>query len=166
MNPQTESHLFRLPRELRDVIYGYVFGDGILDDHIHLQDAQKLAPQSALTVTCRRIHDEATELHQIAYTAYWARNVFRYAYSSAYAPPAPITKMIKHMTHVVQYRRFCKGHLITELSSCPGHGQYELVYIHGPLGAMSGGPGSYQVRFERRDYADWRWVRSVRSTEN
>lgn len=156
MDPQTDCHLFRLPRELRDSICDLVFADGIVDDHIHLQDARTLAPQSALTLTCRRVHDEATELHQTAYTAYWARNVFRYTHPSAYALPALTTKMIKHMTHVLQHRRFGNVHLITELSSCPGHGQYDLVYIHGTLGAIFAGPRSYQVRFERRDYADWR----------
>ncbi|KAM0709750.1 hypothetical protein Q7P35_003790 [Cladosporium inversicolor] len=146
--------------------YGLVFGDGVVDGRIHLEDAQRFAPQSALTLTCRRVHDEATQLHQIAYAAYWMENVFRYVYTFACALPVLTLKMIEHMTHVVQHRQYGNVHLITELSSCPGHGKYDLVYIHGTLGATSAGPGRPQVGFERRDNADWRWVRTVRSTEN
>ena len=66
MNLQTECGLFRLPRELRDLIYDLVFGTGIVDGRVQLPDGQSTVPQSALTVTCRRIKDEATALHQIA----------------------------------------------------------------------------------------------------
>jgi hypothetical protein len=43
-DPQNDCDLFRLPRELRDIIYNYVFGEGLVNGRIHLKYAHISAP--------------------------------------------------------------------------------------------------------------------------
>jgi hypothetical protein len=50
------------------------------------------------------------------------------------------------MTHVFQSR--------VELSSCHGHGSYDLVYKHGTPGDVFASPGSYQIGSRKRGYAE------------
>jgi hypothetical protein len=70
-NAQTQCLLFRLSGELRNMVYDHVFGTGIVEGHIQLDVAHTLAPQSDLTIACRRIHKETTAMHQAAFKTYW-----------------------------------------------------------------------------------------------
>ena len=84
VDQQTQCGFFRLPRELRDMIYHHVFDTGFIERHIDLREAQALAPACFLTLTCRRIHDEASSIYQPAYASYWANNVFEYTCTDVY----------------------------------------------------------------------------------
>jgi len=94
INQQTQCGLFRLPRELRDMIYHHVVGTGLIARRISLQNAQALAPKCPLTLTCRRIHDEVSPIHQAIYATYWASNVFVFTFTDVFNERALSTKRI------------------------------------------------------------------------
>lgn len=75
MNPQSKSPIFKLPRELRDMIYDYAF-TATQHRFIALWGVEAHAPNPNLTLTCRRIHDETVELQQAALRAFWSTNHF------------------------------------------------------------------------------------------
>jgi hypothetical protein len=163
VNPQSDCDFFRLPRELRDIIYNYVFGDGLVQGRVHLKYAHIAAPQSALTRTCRRLHGEATAAHQDAYATFWKRNAFQFVHSFPYDHAVLTTKHIKHMTRVFQYKYFGDFFQTVELRLSPGKGDYDLVCEQETSEWVSAGSGTYQVRFKRRDCADWLWIRTTES---
>jgi hypothetical protein len=141
-NAQTQCILFRLAPELRDIIYEHVFGTGVIEGFIQVKDSLDLTPQSALTVTCRRIHEEATPLHQIPTTTYWTANVFRYTRSVDMNRPVLTTKRIKHLTCIILHNDFDDWHLEDDLCPAPVGYILDLAYrpdtsARAPVGTMT-----------------------------
>jgi len=137
------------------MIYDNVFGTGIVQGRIQLPDAQVLAPQSALTVTCRRIHNEATALHQTAYATYWAKNTFQYTHLYTYDQPLLTKKQIKNTICVIQHENFGSGYKELEVRVYPGAGDMGLVLKHKTSKLVANGSVGYQIDIERRDRAWW-----------
>ena len=161
VDSQDDCDFFRLPRELRDIIYGYVFGDGIVKSCVYLKYAYVYAPQSAMTLTCRRVHGEASAIHQGAYATFWSKNTFHFVHSFAYDQPVLTTKKIKHMMQVLQIKSLGNCLLITMFRSCPGQGQYDLVCEYSDPDPVLESLRGHRVSFERRDSGDWLRDQSV-----
>jgi hypothetical protein len=104
-NSQTQCLLFTLPQELRDIICDHVFGTGMVGGHIQLEVAHTLTPQSDLIITCRRIHEEATAIHQAAFKTYWENKTFKFILPLAHDLPALTSQCFKHMNYIVQHYR-------------------------------------------------------------
>jgi hypothetical protein len=133
-NAQTQCILFRLPRELRDDLYEHVFGTGIVKGHIQLEYAHTLAPQSDLTITCRRTHEEATAIHQAAFKTYWENNTFSYSLPLAHDLPALTSKRFMHMNRIFQQNYWdglLRGRL--EIRREPGSNRWEMFVHRDPL---------------------------------
>lgn len=160
---QTHCVLFRLPRELRDTIYNHVFGTGLVEGPVQVADALHLAPQSDLTVTRRRIYDEATAVHQTAYTSYWTNNVFQYSFFLAHDRPMFTTRRLKHITRVIQHRDFGSFYEDLEIRFMSGDGEWDLVYEHEAAHGTRAGVVCYQLAFQKRDDGDWRVVRYTKT---
>jgi hypothetical protein len=155
-NAQTQCILFRLPQELRDNIYERVFGSGVVEGYIQFRDSLGLAPQSALTLTCRQIHDEATPLHQAATTIYWAANVFRYTLSLDTNFPVLTTRRAGHMNRIILHNDFSCVHYDFDLRSAPCG--YTLGLWHRP-NASAGAPSdvmSYRLQGAHNSDGKWR----------
>jgi hypothetical protein len=120
-NAQTQCILFRLPRELRNGIYEHVFGTGIVKCYIQLENAHNLAPQSDLTITCRRIHEEATAIHQAAFKTYWENNTFSYSLPLARDLPALTSQCFMHRDGLLRGR--------LEIRREPGSNRWEM-FVH------------------------------------
>jgi hypothetical protein len=106
INQQTQCSLFRLPQELRDMIYHHVLGTDLVQGRrIEVHNAQALAPKCPLTLTCRRIHDEVFPIHQVIYAAYSSKNVFQFSCTDVYDHPVLITEMIEHMICTMRRRK-------------------------------------------------------------
>lgn len=160
MDQQTQCGLFRLPRELRDMIYHHVVGTGLFGRRLNLQNAQALAPRCPLTLTCRRIHDEVSPIHQATYATYWASNVFVFTLTDVFDERALSTKRIEHMTCIMRRRELDDSNYeIRELRSDTSHGYWNLELQHSsPRPAIDGQTG-YQIAAEYRKGGAWRSVR-------
>lgn len=112
MNPQTKCPVLKLSRELREMIYVYVFAPDLPekvtdkqeaepDRSIPLNTASKIAPPVDLALTCRALHQESIATHQAAYAAFWAKNTFTIDDILAKKPDAITRKHVEHMTHIV-----------------------------------------------------------------
>jgi hypothetical protein len=123
INAQAQCVLFRLPRELSDDIYEHVFRIGIAEDYIKLENAHNLAPQSDLTITCRRIHMEATAIHQAAFKTYWENDTFSYSLPLAHDLQALTRQCFKHMNCIVQ---FYKDRTIEEIRRTSDRSSWEM----------------------------------------
>lgn len=71
--------LDELPPELRNTIYQLVFtSSNSTDTEDSTIDLTKpSAPSKALSMTCRRVYNEAAKVYKNAYRAYWTSNKFR-----------------------------------------------------------------------------------------
>jgi hypothetical protein len=156
-NAQTQCIFFSLAPELRNTIYQYVFGTGVVEGYIQTKDSLDLAPQSDLIITCRRIHDEATSLHQAATTTYWAANVFRYTTSIDLNLPVYTAKRVKHMTRIICHYDLGPVHI--EFGCCytptPGHCGIDLVYQREISPRAPAGSMSYQPICGLDDRENW-----------
>lgn len=73
---QNECPLFeKLPQELRDQIYEYVFTT-TNDSSIHRNLATTERPFSNLLLTCQRMFNETSQIYEIARTQFWTENIF------------------------------------------------------------------------------------------
>lgn len=76
MDPQKACLLFRLPRELRDGIYGYTFFAPEIDE-MELKEARSTARKSnQLLASCRRIKSEATPVFMASNRHFWRTTKF------------------------------------------------------------------------------------------
>lgn len=104
MNPQTQCLFFRLPRELRDIIYSHAFeiaNEGVHEEPVQLNGAELIAPQPDLALTCRRIFDEAVQVHQAAYTAFWSSKTFVISDNLAFNKARITARHMQQMTHIL-----------------------------------------------------------------
>jgi hypothetical protein len=79
MQPQSESPLFRLPPELRRMIYGYVFAakePASHDQGMTISEAQSAKPATDLLLTCQMIFQDAHDTFEVARTHFWTNTVF------------------------------------------------------------------------------------------
>jgi hypothetical protein len=128
-NAQTQCLLFRLSGELRNMVYDHVFGTGIVEGHIQLEDAHTFAPQSDLTITCRRIQKEVTAMHQAAFKTYWEDNAFEYPLPMAHDLPALTSQRFLHMNRIVQRCLHRSQRTFVEIRRKPDHSNWEY-YVH------------------------------------
>lgn len=158
INQQTECGLFRLPQELRDMIYHHVLGTDLIQGRrIKVQNAQALAPKCPLTLTCRRIRDEVFPIHQAIYATYWAKNVFQFSCTDVYDHRVLTTKMIEHMTCIMRRRKLGNhSYEICELRSDTSLGYWDLVSQHS---STVDGQTNYQIATTYRYGGAWRSVR-------
>lgn len=84
MDHKPSPSLLALPPEIRNIIYGYVFAFDS-QQKIPLQAAQATAPELALLLTCRQIHDQAQGLHAEETEAFWTDLTFTVDVSGAMA---------------------------------------------------------------------------------
>jgi hypothetical protein len=160
IDQQNQCGLFRLPRELRDMIYHHVFGTGLVERHIDLHEAQALAPACFLTLTCRRIHDEASPVHQATVMTYWANNIFEYTCTDVYDQPALTTKEITHMTCIMRHQSLDDFSYETrELRSDTSHYYWDLEILRRNLEPTIDGPTTYRITTQYRNGGAWRSVR-------
>lgn len=129
INQQTQCGFFRLPQELRDMIYHHVLRtDLVRGRRIKVQNAQALAHKCPLALTCRRIQEEASPIHQAIYAAYWANNVFQFSCTDVFDHPVLTAKMVEHMTCIMRRRKLEDlSYEVRELRSDTSHGYWELV---------------------------------------
>jgi hypothetical protein len=164
-DPQTQCILFRLPQELRDNIYEHVFGTGVVEGYIQIKDSLAIAPQSALTITCRQIHDEATPLHQAATTTYWAANVFRYTLSLDMNLPVLTTKRVELMTRIILHYDAHSWHSEWDLRSGPwsATGDRRAHLLSVPYRLPSGSPESvsYRLWVTAHDHGKWYFYKAT-----
>lgn len=125
-----------------------------------------LSLQSILTLTCRRVHNEATALHQIVFAAYWERNVFRFDASLICARPKFATRRVNHMAYVVRNRRHGNLHPTTALSSCADHVKHDLANRDWSSDPSPSSPGSCHIDLGRQDYAASRRVQTIPGVRN
>lgn len=84
MNAQTHCYLFRLPRELRDIVYGYVLSRKDLESQrsgqrpvVDLYNQHgRCAPSNELLRTCRRVYDEGKDTFRREQRRFWSDSVF------------------------------------------------------------------------------------------
>lgn len=84
LDAQEECSLFRLSPEIRNIIYGYAFGQKIYpEDHaeaqrvaISLAAVGYYAPSNELLRTCHRIHNESRGMFVKAQRDFWKDNAF------------------------------------------------------------------------------------------
>jgi hypothetical protein len=79
MQPQSESPLFLLPFELREMIYSYVFAakePTSQDRGMTIQEAQSAKPATDLLLTCQMIFQDAHDTFEVARTHFWTNTVF------------------------------------------------------------------------------------------
>lgn len=110
---------------------------------------------------CRRVHHEATALHQAAYATYWAENVFRFSLDFSHFERPLTTKHIKHMTHIVQDGSFDGEDRYLHFVARPGEGEFEMVFRE--LGArrrLDAGSTRYEFAYVRK-YGDWSWIETT-----
>lgn len=100
MDPQTHCPIFRLPRELRDIIYQHVL-ETETSEQVPLNGAEVAAPQLDLPLTCRRICDEAMQLHQAAYKAFWSSKTFTISDNLDFNEASITAGHIEYMAHVM-----------------------------------------------------------------
>ena len=78
MQPQNESPLLRLPAELRETVYSYVFvakESTSHDQKMTISEARSAKPASDLLRTCQIIFQEAHCAFEVARTKYWSKTV-------------------------------------------------------------------------------------------
>lgn len=110
MDPQTSCPLFKLPPELRDRIYEDAFGEESHHGKVPISSAIRMAPQAALALTCRRIHQEAIGHHQALYKAFWRSNIFTVLGTIPLGQYQLTAKHIYHMTRIlIRYRSTLRG---------------------------------------------------------
>ena len=82
INPQTQSPIFSLARQLRDMIYVYAFTSNLnaptngSPPTVELGALPIAAPSSGFLLTCRQVEDEATAFHRAAQRSFCKDNVF------------------------------------------------------------------------------------------
>ncbi|KAM0709929.1 hypothetical protein Q7P35_003972 [Cladosporium inversicolor] len=157
---QAQCGLFRLPQELHNMIYRHIFGTGLVERPIDLRNAQVLAPKSFLTLTCRRVHDEASPIHQATSAKYWANDVFKFAYTDVYDQPVLNNKQIEHMTCIMRHRALeDSSYEMRELRSDTSSGYWALACQQSsPRSSIDSGT-SYQITAQYRNGGAWRSVR-------
>lgn len=135
MDPQTHCPIFRLPRELRDIIYQHVL-ETETSEQVPLNGAEIAAPQLDLPVMCRRICDEAMQLHQAAYTAFWSSKTFTISDNLDFTEASITARHIEYMAHVMMdtssLRKWFKNEHagIFGLVSTPGSGVWRPECRH------------------------------------
>jgi hypothetical protein len=78
MQPQYRSPLFRLPAELREIIYNYVYVEEEPTSHdqgMTISEARSARPASDLLRTCQIIFQEAHYTFEVARTKLWSKSV-------------------------------------------------------------------------------------------
>lgn len=162
IDQQAQCGLFRLPQELRDMIYHHVFGTGLTECPIDLRNAQALAPQCLLALTCRRIHDDASPIHQATYAKYWANNVFKFAYTDVYDQPVLTNKQIEHMTCNMRQRVLeDSSYEMRELRSDTSSGYWDLRCQQSipRSDSTADGQTTYEMTAQYMNGGAWRSVR-------
>lgn len=110
-NSQTSSPLFKLPPELRNTIYVYVFTQSEDNDDsppsdnlgvskpVDLYNVEKIAPSGAFLLSCRLTLTEGQSLFLQAQRDFWKENIFsielREDWSDATAMPEPKTLRLR-----------------------------------------------------------------------
>lgn len=119
MQAQQQSPFLRkIPPELRNRIYAYVFDGSPHTARIEMNDAAKCAPQIDLALTCQRIHTEAAALHTESYSKFWSNNTFALPDNLVYDNVGVTSKHINAMNHIT----FKMGFLpLTALDLTPIH---------------------------------------------
>lgn len=140
--------------------YHLVVGTGLVGRRISLQNAQALAPNFPLTLTCRRICDEVSPIHQVTYATYWASNVFVFTFTDVFDERALSAKRIQHMTCIMRRRDLDDStYEIRELRSDTSHGYWDLeLQDNNPHSAIDGRDG-YQIVAQYSKGGAWRSVR-------
>jgi hypothetical protein len=115
---QSSSRLMTLPKEIRNIIYTYVFCDNIehvcepirydwnveaviadAPTRIHLD--QSSPPSKGTIMACRELYSEMREMHAAAYRAYWSDN--RFIYDVGRLGPSPGLPANKDLQHIEQF---------------------------------------------------------------
>lgn len=90
---------FRLPRELRDTIYAFVYTPKY--EMVIFEFAKaRLAPSISLLLVNRRIHREAVAAYEASCATFWANNTFVLPPQLTYSTCGIVAKEIRHMRHV------------------------------------------------------------------
>lgn len=131
---------------------------------IKVHSTQALAPKCPLTLTCRRIQEEASPMHQAISATYWAKNVFEFSCTDVYDHPVLTTRMIEHMTCVMRLRKLEDlSYEARELRSDTSHGYWDLLSQHISPHSTIDGHLSYQITAEYRYGGAWRSIRALSS---
>lgn len=102
-NEQTACGLFRLPPELRNVIYEFACTPRYTSDTFDFLTARENEPSINILLTCRLVCREAFEIYEVSRMAFWSTNAF-------VVPPGPgfeydacgiSAKHIHHMTRII-----------------------------------------------------------------
>lgn len=100
MYPQNNCRLFKLPAELRNAIYVYVFNGSAPARRVKMRAATKAAPRIDVALICRRIYSEAVGLHQSSYSNFWTNNTFAFIDKLTYDKKRITAKHVDHMRHI------------------------------------------------------------------
>jgi hypothetical protein len=79
MQPQSESPLFLLPLELREMIYSYVLAakePTSQEQGMTIEEAQSAKPATDLLRTCQMVFQDAHNIFEVARTDFWTNTVF------------------------------------------------------------------------------------------
>jgi hypothetical protein len=142
------------------MIYHHAIGTGLVGRRIKLQHAQEIATKCPLTLTCRRIHDEVSPIHQATYATYWASNVFVFTFTDVFDKRALSTKRIEHMTCIMRRRDLDDStYEIRELRSDESHGYWNLILQHSSPHSATDCQMGYQIVAQYSKGGTWRSVR-------
>lgn len=137
MQAQQQSPFLRkIPPELRNRIYAYVFDGSPHTARIEMNDAAKCAPQIDLALTCQRIHIETAALHTESYSKFWSNNTFALPDNLVYDNMGVTSKHINAMNHIT----FKMGYLslpavdLTPIHPFPTHDYCWKISLSDELG--------------------------------
>ncbi|KAK5708483.1 hypothetical protein LTR17_020662 [Elasticomyces elasticus] len=75
--PAKRTRFMDLPAEMRNAVYAELYKITVSPtQEVNIRDVKRLAPQSALTVTCRQIRDETLEYMREAHKIFWNSRIF------------------------------------------------------------------------------------------
>ncbi|KAK4891294.1 hypothetical protein LTR27_010097 [Elasticomyces elasticus] len=75
--PAKRSRFMDLPAEMRNAIYAELYKITVSPtQEVNIRDVKTLAPQPALTMTCRQIREESLEYMREAHKSFWNSRIF------------------------------------------------------------------------------------------
>ncbi|KAK5155273.1 hypothetical protein LTS14_006228 [Recurvomyces mirabilis] len=152
---QKSSALLKLPPELRNIIYQYVFevtaADGLVDVFA------TSPPEATILQCCRQIHTESHGLHQQMVRNYWSETKFVVRPSMEDQTDTPLRD--EDLAHVVQIEVLCSAHSVdTSDRTTDSIGLFELLLaFRGPMDTL--------LAFKRDEYGRWLALDKAWSTD-
>lgn len=130
VDPQTRCHLFRLPRELRDLVYDYTFAE-IHRDPIPVSNDPLPTPKLDLALTCRRICHEALQPYRVGWTGFFSDNTFAIPDANAQKIPRVIERHTGDINHFTIDLSNLEPQLVLDLTTKPQSELWHLTWSTG-----------------------------------